>query len=241
MVFLYLKFIKQSRCCELSLYPILYSFRRCPYAIRARYFLAVLEVNVCIREVVLKAKPEALLALGGRTSVPQLIDLEGRRYPESVDIIFWSLMQTKNKSLVDILWPTEKVRQSKSLAWVNYNDRIFKYWLDRYKYAERYPERTEEYYRQRGEVFLHRLERRLAVSTFILGDSYSFADICLFPFVRQFVGVNPSWFERSGYRYVRQWLAYFLSSDVFAVVMRKYDKWEEGRIPMYFPCEKREC
>ncbi|SBS32944.1 glutaredoxin 2 [Marinomonas spartinae] len=219
---------------------VLYSFRRCPYAIRARYVLALVGLRVVVREVVLKSKPEALLRLGGRSSVPQLIDCDGQRYPESLDIIFWALKHSSNDKLKEALWCPKSVRQNKIMAWIHYNDRFFKHWLDRYKYADRYPEQTEVYYRQQGERFLRRLEKRLAHSRYLLADGMSLADVCLFPFVRQFAAVNGQWFESSEYFSVKSWLSSFVGSDLFQRVMTKWSAWEEGQEPVYFPPEKVE-
>lgn len=215
--------------------PILYSFRRCPYAIRARYTIATLGVPVSLREVALKAKPESLLALGGRSSVPQLIDTDGTRYPESLDIIYWALSQISDQPRADSLWPSSAIQQNKMRAWITYNDRFFKHWLDRYKYADRHLEHTEEYYRQRGEVFLKRLEKRLAKNTYLFGETMTLADIAIFPFIRQFAGVNSTWFEASEYKKVREWLTGFLDSELFQMVMTKFPKWEEGEESPLFP------
>ena len=220
-----------------TLYPILYSFRRCPYAMRARYCLAVLEVKTQLREVVLKAKPNALLALGGSSTVPQLVTEKGERFPESLDIVFWALTHSKKHSLVTSLWPTQQQVQHKILSWLNYNDHIFKHWLDRYKYADRHPEHSEQYYRERGEVFLARLEKRLNKHAYIMGESMTLADICLFPFVRQFAGVNSTWFSESRYENVRCWLNAFLMSEVFSIVMEKFPAWQEGQDVVYFPAD----
>lgn len=232
MVFLCLEFTVFLRC---VLSSVLYSFRRCPYAIRARYVLALLNQRVELREVVLKAKPAALLNLGGRTSVPQLIDENGRRYPESLDIIFWALSRSSHTELSEQLWPSEKVAQSKVLAWVRYNDHFFKYWLDRYKYADRHPECSEAMYRQRGEAFLRRINRRLRRSPYLLGKELCLADVCIFPFIRQFAAVNAKWFEQSEYDGVKRWLASFVESDLFVRVMVKFDQWEEGQEAVFFP------
>ena len=216
--------------------PILYSFRRCPYAMRARYMIALLNTTVELREVILKAKPSALLELGGRSTVPQLVDVDGKRYPESLDILFWSLSKARDKSLSVKLWPEAAVKQSKIKAWINYNDASFKYWLDRYKYADRHLDYTEEYYRQKGEVFLTRLEKRLAHSNYLLGEEMTIADVAIFPFIRQFVGVNPKWFDNSEYHYLKIWLERFINSDVFnKTVMPKFTAWEEGQKEVVFP------
>jgi len=198
--------------------------------------IALLNTTVELREVILKAKPSALLELGGRSTVPQLVDVDGKRYPESLDILFWSLSKTRDKSLSVKLWPEAAVKQSKIKAWINYNDASFKYWLDRYKYADRHLDYTEEYYRQKGEVFLTRLEKRLAHSNYLLGEEMTIADVAIFPFIRQFAGVNPKWFENSEYHYLKIWLERFMSSDVFnKTVMPKFAAWEEGQKEVVFP------
>lgn len=216
--------------------PFLYSFRRCPYAMRSRYALAELNVNVYLREVVLKSKPPELLLLGGRSTVPQLIDLDGTRYPESLDIIFWALARAGDKQKADELWPADSQKRHRIMSWVTYNDHFFKYWLDRYKYADRHPERSEAYYRGRGAVFLSRLEKRLENRVFIAGEARSLADIAIFPFIRQFAAVNPKWFDLSEYTNVKRWLAYFVNSDRFiSVVMAKHPAWHAGQENTLYP------
>jgi glutathione S-transferase len=216
--------------------PVLYSFRRCPYAIRARYVIAILGVYVSLREVILKSKPEALLSLGGRSSVPQLIDVDGSRYSESLDIIFWAISRAVDNPLKDSLWASQVKTQHNIKAWIKYNDHFFKYWLDRYKYADRHPEFSERYYRNKGEVFLRRLDARLATKAFLFGNTVSIADIAVFPFVRQFAAVDQAWFDQSEYINVKTWLAGFLESEVFkAIVMSKYATWEPGQKEILFP------
>ncbi|KZN12308.1 glutathione S-transferase [Marinomonas sp. TW1] len=216
--------------------PILYSFRRCPYAIRARYVLALLGCDVLLREVDLKSKPSALLALGGRTTVPQMIDEQGERYPESMDIMLWALKQTARKELAELLWPSPGVRQTKINTWISYNDNQFKYWLDRYKYADRYPDKTELEYRQRAEVFMKRLNNRLSLHKYLLGDDMSLADIAIFPFIRQFSNVDKNWFETSEYDNLKLWLDSFVNDDFFNdVIMKKLPSWQNGQADVVFP------
>lgn len=212
----------------------MYSFRRCPYAMRARYVLATLKVSVELREVVLKKKPAALLQLGGRTTVPQLIDgLE--RYPESLDIIFWALKQAKDQALVKSLSPEEPIVQVKIRTWLNYNDQRFKYWLDRYKYADRYPECSESYYREKGAIFLKRLDARLSSRKYLMGDHQTIADIGIFPFIRQFASVNSDWFQQSEFTHLKRWLESYLQSECFEKVMFKYPVWDEAQEITHFP------
>lgn len=218
---------------------ILYSFRRCPYAIRARYTLALLEQTVVLREVVLKNKPAALLSLGGRSTVPQLIEND-IRYEESKDIMFWAIdraMQASENqsSIASQLWPNNLVLQERIKAWIEENDNEFKGWLDKYKYADRFTENPESFYREKGECFLLKLETQLRKTPFILGKKLTLVDIAIFPFIRQFAGVNPTWFEESDYPNLRKWLANFVESSLFLKVMKKYSPWVEGQEEVGFP------
>lgn len=214
------------------MFPILYSFRRCPYAIRARYTLSLLNLKVEIREVVLRDKPASLLALGGRSSVPQLITEQGGRYPESMDIIRWALASVQDsKGAIHYSLTEERSIE----AWLFQTDHRFKYWLDKYKYADRHPDYSETYYRSQAEKFLRRLERQLSKHAFLLGSEMSMADVLVFPFIRQFRGVNSIWFDQSSYPAVKQWLAGILDSEAFTRVMIKLPAWQEGDEPRYFP------
>jgi glutathione S-transferase len=195
-----------------------------------------LDISVHLREVVLRSKPAELLTLGGRSSVPQLIDVDGIRYPESLDIIFWALARSEDKKAVNELWPSGSIQRNRMKAWVAYNDHFFKHWLDRYKYADRYPEYSESDYRAKGEVFLHRLDKRLSEREFLFGEKVSLADIAVFPFIRQFAAVDYKWFESSQYSEVKRWLANFVHSEIFnSVVMVKHSAWEAGQENILYP------
>ncbi|BFM49428.1 glutathione S-transferase [Marinomonas sp. THO17] len=216
--------------------PYLYSFRRCPYAIRARYTIALLACQVRLREVSLKAKPEALLALGGPSTVPQWLDEKGNRLSESWDIMQWAIIRSEKKELADQLWPKAQRERARILAWVKYNDGRFKYWLDRYKYADRYPEMDEIFYRNKAEIFLRRLNSRLSQSNYILSNKISLADIAIFPFIRQFSLVNRVWFADSDYKCVKKWLDSFIEDIFFKdEVMRKLPFWQNGQKELVFP------
>lgn len=212
-----------------AVHPILYSFRRCPYAIRARYTLCLLNIQVEIREVVLRNKPEALLRLGGRSSVPQLISADGERYPESMDIVRWALAQSQG------VLTYSAFEEKQIAAWLFQTDHRFKFWLDKYKYADRHPDFSEAYYRAQGERFLRRLERTLSQQAYLLGDKMSIADVLVFPFIRQFRGVDSPWFDQSNYTYVKAWLTQILEDEVFAKVMVKLPAWQEGDEVRFFP------
>ena len=211
------------------MFPILYSFRRCPYAIRARYTLSLLNIKVEIREVVLRNKPEALLRLGGRSSVPQMICEQGVRYPESMDIIRWAMARKQNANIYS------KPQEREIAAWLFQTDHRFKFWLDKYKYADRHPDFSQEYYRSQGERFLRRLESKLSKQAFLLGDEMSMADVLVFPFIRQFRGVDNTWFDQSQYTNVKLWLNQIIEDKTFEKVMIKLPPWQEGDEPRYFP------
>ncbi|AJO78330.1 glutathione S-transferase [Pseudomonas sp. MRSN 12121] len=200
----------------------LYSFRRCPYAMRARLALRYSGVPLRIVEVSLKAKPAEMLALSPKGTVPVLsVDgrgVDGRVIDESLDIMRWALAQHDPQDW--LLQDDEPARQHIE-ALIAENDQVFKLHLNRYKYAERYPEHSMEHYRAQGEVFLRQLEALLNERPYLLADHPSLADMALAPFVRQFAHVDREWFEQTPYRNLQRWLQRFLDSELFIQVMAK--------------------
>lgn len=200
----------------------LYSFRRCPYAMRARLALRYSGVPLRIVEVSLKAKPAEMLALSPKGTVPVLsVDgrgVDGRVIDESLDIMRWALAQHDPQDW--LLQDDEPARQQIEVL-IAENDQVFKLHLNRYKYAERYPEHSMEHYRAQGEVFLRRLEALLNERPYLLADHPSLADMALAPFVRQFAHVDREWFAQTPYRNLQHWLQRFLDSELFIQVMAK--------------------
>lgn len=194
--------------------PILYSYRRCPYAIRARMALKYVNINVEIREIALKDKPAEMLAVSPKGTVPVLVLPDGRVLEQSLDIMHWALQQQDKAG-----WLTFDIVQTQEL--IAENDGSFKQALDKYKYAIRFPEQTADVYRAQAEVFLQKLEQLLSQSVFLLGDKVSLADIAIFPFIRQFSGVDLVWFEAATYPKVKTWLNQLISTDLFADIMQK--------------------
>ena len=192
---------------------LLYSFRRCPYEMRAR--LALRYSGVCVRiiEVSLKAKPAEMLALSPKGTVP-VLSVNGEVIDESLAIMQWALAQHDPDN-----WRLQG--DPSVLALIDENDQGFKYHLDRYKYAERYPEYPMEHYRAEGEVFLQKLEGLLADRAYLLAHHPSLADMALAPFVRQFAHVDRDWFARAPYPRLQRWLEAFLQSPLFIGVMAK--------------------
>lgn len=204
---------------------ILYSFRRCPYAMRARLGLALSEKSVQLREIILKNKPEAMIQASPKGTVPVLIEKDGHVIDESLDIMKWAL---EGSQLLNSATSTMHLL-------IKENDDVFKGWLDKYKYADRYPEHSELYYREKGEIFLEKLEQQLTNSNRLFGDEYSFADLAILPFIRQFAFVDIDWFKQSKYQRVRDWLTTFIDSALFHSIMKKYPTWLESHQEVSFP------
>jgi len=188
-------------------------------------------LSVELREVVLRDLPAALRACSPKGTVPVLVLPDGLVLEESRDIIDWALAQHDP----DRWRPVVPVQQADLLALLNENDGRFKETLDRYKYAERYPEHPASYYRAGCEHFLDRLERQLARHDWLLGDSPGVADIAIFPFVRQFAHVDVDWFMQSPYPRLQDWLDRLAYSALFAGVMQKYTPWHDGDAVTVFP------
>ena len=195
----------------------LYSFRRCPYAMRARMTLRYSGVAVSIVEVSLKAKPAEMLALSSKGTVP-VLNVDGQVIDESLAIMHWALAQNDPQ---DWLLKDDPVGQQHIAGLIEENDQVFKVHLNRYKYAERYPEQPMEFYRAEGEVFLRRLDELLEGRDYLLAEHPSLADVALMPFVRQFAHVDREWFGQTPYRRLQAWLQRFLDSELFIGVMQK--------------------
>ncbi|WP_322846906.1 glutathione S-transferase [Pseudomonas sp. B33.4] len=191
----------------------LYSFRRCPYAMRARMALRYSGVPVDIVEVSLKAKPAEMLAISPKGTVP-VLDAGGRVIDESLEIMRWALAQNDPQGWL-------LAGDSRIAELIEANDQGFKVQLNRYKYAERYPEQPMEVYRAEGAVYLQRLEVLLNDRDYLLADHPSLADIALLPFVRQFAHVDREWFAQTPYVRLQAWLQRFLESELFTSIMKK--------------------
>jgi len=210
------------------MHPVLYSFRRCPYAMRARLALHASGVAIELREVALRNKPESMLAVSPKGSVPVLVLPDGHVIDESWEIMLWALHQQdrdgwlgRNDAYVAAATPL-----------VIENDTTFKKNLDRYKYPDRYPEHAQIHYRTQAEIFLKQLEHRLRATPCLLGDTLSIADVAVFPFIRQFAEVDKDWFAQAPYVSLQHWLNNLLDSGRFEAVMKKYPPWQPGDIPI---------
>jgi len=205
--------------------PILYSFRRCPFAIRARMALVYSGIQVELREVKLSAMPDSMLQLSPRATVPVLALKDGQVLDESLDIMRWSLSQSDPQRWLDI--------DETSTGLIQRFDEEFKPLLDYYKYADRHPRFSQLEHRIRAEVFLEELNKLLNLHPYLSDSQWRLTDVAIFPFIRQFAGVDASWFERCEYASVRSWLNTMLGSDLFQRVMNKNPFWQPGDETIY--------
>lgn len=210
---------------------ILYSFRRCPYAMRARLSIAVSGITVELREIVLRDKPQAMLDASPKGTVPVLITPENKVIDESLDVMTWALQQHDPEHWL----PKNDDEQAHCEQLVQQNDGTFKHYLDRYKYADRYPEHDQLYYRQQGENTLIQLDKLIAVNGCLIADRITLADMAILPFIRQFAFVDKAWFDSSPYPYIQAWLQHFLASPIFKDTMTKLSPWQSDDKAVFFP------
>ena len=209
---------------------ILYAFRRCPYAIRARMAVLQAGVSVELREVVLRDKPPAMLAASPKGTVPVLVLPDGRVIDESLGIMRWALLQSDPQG-----WLHHDASADLQ-ALVALNDGPFKRALDAYKYPERHPEQDAAAHRAQGEALLvSLLEEYLAAQPFLAGASAGWCDVAIFPFVRQWAAVDAAWFQASRWCGVRRWLDGWLNDPLFEQAMVKLPPWQPGQAAVRFP------
>jgi glutathione S-transferase len=201
--------------------PVLYSFRRCPYAMRARMALLVSGTVCEIREVKLRDKPAEMIAASPKATVPVLVLSEGTVIEESIDIMRWALRRNDPEHWLD----------GDDAALIAANDGPFKHHLDRYKYPERHGSDPDEH-RAAGVAMLAVLEARLAGSAYLCGERRSLADAAILPFVRQFAAVDRDWFDAEPLPALRRWLMHWIESPQFARIMVNRPQWCAGDLPV---------
>ena len=199
---------------------------------RARLALAQSGIRCELREVVLKDKPQQLRDLSSKATVPVLKTGSGEVLDESLDIMRWALAQHDPDN-----WYQSLTEQQHALGrqLIDNNDGEFKNYLDRYKYADRYPEHSQQFYREQAEKTLVLLERLLTANGCLLNEKWSWADMALLPFIRQFAFVDKNWFDQAPYPALKHWLDDFLQSSLFKSIMLKYPQWQPQQPAIYFP------
>ncbi len=201
--------------------PILYSFRRCPYAMRARLALYASGIAVEQREIELKNKPVCMLAASPKGTVPVLVLPDGQVIDESLDIMRWALQAQDPLHW----WPNDPLRFTAAIALIKDNDGPFKYALDRYKYPRRFGLEDGAAWRDAGAEFLLRLEAVLLTQPQLAGQQQGLCDAALAPFVRQFAHTDKAWFAAQPWPRLVRWLSKFEGSDGFAAIMHKHPIW----------------
>jgi len=206
--------------------PILYSFRRCPYAMRARLALFACQITCELREVVLRDKPQEMLAISPKATVPVLQLSSDKIIDESRDITTWAIEQNDPHN-----WQ-QYISEMNEL--IDINDQQFKTHLDKYKYSSRNPERSMEEHRENGDFFLKHLNERLEKKKFLSADKQTVTDLSIFPFIRQFAFVDKNYFDTLPYPYLQNWLNWHLESPLFKDVMQKYIQWQPSSEKIFF-------
>jgi len=214
----------------MSALPVLYSFRRCPYAMRARLALLASGTPVELREVVLRDKAPEFLAASPSATVPCLVCGDGEVLDESLDIMLWALRRRDPEG-----WLTpEAASLDDMLALIAEIDGPFKRHLDRYKYDTRYPDADREQERAAASRCLSGLNDRLSDAPWLFGSRASLADHAVLPFVRQFANTDRAWFEARDWAGLVRWLRAFEASDRFSAIMAKFERWQAGAAPVVF-------
>lgn len=205
--------------------PILWTFRRCPYAMRARMAVLSAGLEVELREIKLKDKPQAFLRASPSATVPNL-QAGDLNLDESLDIMLWALGKNDPLGLLNMPSIGETL--------IAQNDGPFKAALDHTKYSDRYPDLDAQSERAQASNFIQSLETQLAQCPFLTGGRPTLADIAIFPFVRQFAHIDRAWFDAQHWPNVTLWLDGFLQSPDFQKAMAKFTVWEDGTRPYLF-------
>lgn len=196
---------------------------------RAHMALKYTNLNIILREVELSDLPPEALAVSPHATVPSLVISGSEFIDESWDIVKWAVQQNDPDNWLGD--NDEYLRDAEML--VETNDYSFKEDLDHYKYADRYPEHTMEYYRGRCEEFLEELNQMLEANNFLLAKQITIADIAVFPFVRQFAMVDTDWFDKAPYPELQRWLDYLLNTELFNEAFKKHEIWKPGSEDIY--------
>ncbi len=199
---------------------ILYTFRRCPYAMRARMALAYAGIELELREILLKDKPQDMLNHSPKGTVPVVITSDDKVVDESLDVMYWALEQND---------PDNWQRcHANGIELIQSHDNDFKPLLDKYKYADRNKELSESEHRNNTLSFIKQLNLMLIESPYLAGQKLSICDIAIFPFIRQYAMVNKQWFDEQPYPALQTWLSVLLDSELFKSIMKKYKLYNDG-------------
>lgn len=212
--------------------PVLYSFRRCPFAMRARLALAACGLTVELREIVLRDKPAHMREISPKATVPVLWLHNGDVIDESLDVMRWAVAQADPMGLMDL----DPQQLALTQQWLVLLDGEFKHHLDRYKYPQRYDNVNAIEHREAGVQILKRWGEALGDQAWLFGEKPRFADLAILPFVRQFRIPEPQWFDSNPDLVpVVGWLQRFLALPLFETVMQKFEPWQPDDTAIFFP------
>ena len=216
---------------ETKRHPVFWSFRRCPYAMRARLAVCSAGIQVELREILLRDKPDAFLKASPKGTVPVVELVDGRVLEESRDVMQWALAQNDPDGWLGV----QHRDPDGTAAFLDALDGPFKTHLDRYKYASRYDPEAALKHREAGVAMLAEFDVKLAAQPSLSGKKNGLLDFASLPFVRQFRIADPVWFDAQPWPHLHHWLQTFLASGQFASVMKKYAVWQEGGEGVVFP------
>ena len=212
-----------------SKYPILYTFRRCPYAMRARFAIRSSKIIVEVREIKLQEKPCEFLKSSPKGTVPVLVTNSGEVLEESFDIINWAL----NKNDPDKWLAKGKLENQEIKKILDDLENKFKPNLDKYKYPSRFPDIDPYLYRDKNLYFLKKLNSYLENNKSLNCEYLTLLDYAIFPFIRQFRNVDQEWFNKLNFCFLNNWINQIIDSEDFSSIMKKFKKWEPNDVPIY--------
>lgn len=211
--------------------PILYSLQHCPYAMRARMALLMAKEDVLLRAIVTSDKPKEMLLVSAKGTVPVLILEDGSFIDESLEIMLWALKRNDPQGLLKV---SDPLMLAAMLKLIDECDGGYRANLTAYKHAKRFHIDTEVHLRSKCEVYIQKLEDRLANQSYFFGESLSLADLAILPFIRQFANTDKKWFRDTHYEKLSKWLSKQMGSKLFSKAMRKYPLWNESHEEFLF-------
>ena len=211
--------------------PILYSLRQCPYAMRSRLGILHAHQTVVLRDIDMKNKPEEMLLISPKGTVPVLQLSDGNIIDESIDVMVWALTQSDPNNL---LYSHDKQKLPRMLELIHRSDHEFVHALQKYRAASRYHDSNEEECRDDCCEWLMEIERALTKHAYIMGETPSLVDYAILPFIRQFSRVDKKWYGQSPLPYLRSWLVNHYNDPTFSKAMFTHPKWKKGADDVMF-------
>lgn len=211
--------------------PILYSLRQCPYAMRSRLGILHAQQSVILRDIEMNNKPEEMLSISPKGTVPVLLLSDGSVIDESLDVMVWALTQSDPNNL---LYSQDETKLTQMLDVINQNDNEFVEALQKYRAASRYHDTNEVECRERCCEWLMTIEQALSQHAYIMGETPSLVDYAILPFIRQFSRVDKKWYAQAPLPYLRAWLVSHYNDPTFSKAMFTHPKWQQGADDIIF-------